>query len=89
MVVVLFWYLNILDVLTTLLGFKLGHAEASPFIALLMHSMPPLEALLISKMVAVVICGTAIALDKYGAVRGMNYLCAAVVAWNLLAMLVS
>ena len=89
MVILMFWYLNTLDVLTTLLGFKLGHAEASPFIRLLLNSTPPLEALLLTKMVAVVIAGTAVALGKYGAVRGMNYVCAAVVAWNLLAMLVS
>ena len=35
-----FIYLQLLDVLTTLVGFKLGAAEASPFIQVLMHAGP-------------------------------------------------
>ena len=35
-----FVYLQLLDLLTTLLGFRLGAAEASPFIRLMMHAGP-------------------------------------------------
>ena len=35
-----FIYLQLLDLLTTLLGFRLGAAEASPFIRLMMHAGP-------------------------------------------------
>jgi hypothetical protein len=36
----IFVYLQLLDLLTTLLGFRLGAAEASPFIRLMMHVGP-------------------------------------------------
>jgi hypothetical protein len=36
----IFVYLQLLDLLTTLLGFRVGAAEASPFIRLLMHAGP-------------------------------------------------
>src|ERR1039458_4710406 len=34
----IFIYLQLLDLLTTLLGFRLGAAEASPFVRLMMHA---------------------------------------------------
>jgi len=37
----IFVYLQLLDLLTTLLGFRVGAAEASPFVRLLMHVAPP------------------------------------------------
>ena len=36
----IFIYLQLLDLLTTLVGFKLGASEASPFIRMLMHAGP-------------------------------------------------
>ena len=36
----IFIYLQLLDLLTTLVGFKLGAGEASPFIRVLMHVGP-------------------------------------------------
>ena len=36
----IFIYLQLLDLLTTLVGFKLGAREASPFIRMLMHAGP-------------------------------------------------
>jgi len=39
-IVQIFIYLQLLDILTTLVGFKLGVAEASPFIQMLMRTGP-------------------------------------------------
>jgi len=36
----IFLYLQVLDLFTTLIGFKLGLAEASPFIRALLHFGP-------------------------------------------------
>src|SRR5260370_41141736 len=54
-----FIFLQILDVLTTLIGLRLGAGEASLFISRLM-SIGPLPALMVSKILAVVpvgVCG--------------------------------
>src|SRR5579862_8804849 len=48
----IFLYLQLLDVVTTWLGFRMGLGEASPFIQFLMR-MGPLVGLLASKVVAV------------------------------------
>jgi hypothetical protein len=46
-----FLYLQLLDLLTTLLGFRLGAAEASPFIRLIMHA-GPVTGVIASKVLA-------------------------------------
>src|SRR3982751_6601 len=48
----IFVYLQLLDLLTTLVGFKLGAAEASPFIRMLMHA-GPVAGVAVSKLLAV------------------------------------
>ena len=50
----MFLYLQVLDFFTTLIGFKLGLAEASPFIRALLH-FGPVVALLLSKAAALVL----------------------------------
>ena len=47
----IFIYLQLLDLLTTLVGFKLGASEASPFIRMLMHAGPA-AGVMASKLVA-------------------------------------
>ena len=47
----LFVYLQLLDFLTTLVGFKLGASEASPFIAKLIHVSSPAIGVAASKVV--------------------------------------
>ncbi len=81
-----FLYLQLLDVLTTLLGFRLGAAEASPFIRLLMH-FGPATGVLCSKVIALVLGGVCIALNKYSLLRWINYWYAALVVWNLSVIL--
>src|SRR2546422_10754166 len=57
-----FVFLQILDVLTTLIGLRLGAAEASLFISHLMR-IGPLPALMVSKILAVIL--VVIALRRY------------------------
>ena len=81
-----FLYLQLLDVLTTWLGFKLGLAEASPFIHLLMHA-GPMAGVLASKLVALSLGGYAIQRERFRVIRLINYWYAALVLWNLALIL--
>lgn len=78
----LFFYLQLLDVLTTLAGFRLGFSEASPFIHLLMR-FGVLEGLLGSKMVAIAIGAFCVWRRRYRVIGIINYWYAALVIWNL------
>jgi hypothetical protein len=54
-----FLYLQLLDFLTTLVGFKLGASEASPFIVKLIHATSPALGVAASKVVGLGIGGCA------------------------------
>src|SRR5579863_3205374 len=77
-----FLYLQILDFLTTLVGLKLGIAEASPFIRSLLHFGPSI-AVAASKIVAIALAGLCIGLNRSYLLRWINYWYAALVIWNL------
>jgi hypothetical protein len=81
-----FLYLQILDILTTLIGFRLGSGEASPFVRLLVQ-FGPTEGLLLSKIVAVGIAATCLLLRKRKLIMWINYWYAALVVWNLYTIL--
>jgi hypothetical protein len=82
----MFLYLQVLDVFTTLVGFKFGLAEASPFIrALLMFG--PVTALLLSKAAALVLAGGCLLMHKQHLLRWITYWYAGLVAWNLCTIL--
>ncbi len=81
-----FLYLQLLDLLTTLVGFRLGASEASPFIRALMQLGPELGVLL-SKLAAVGLGALCIALRKAHLIRWICYWYAALVVWNLSVML--
>ena len=82
----LFLFLQLLDVLTTILGLRLGLGEASPFIRFLMN-MGPLAGLLASKVVAVVLGGICVYLGRFHVIRWINYWYAALVMWNMALIL--
>ena len=82
----LFIYLQILDLLTTLVGFKLGASEASPFIRSLLP-LGPVVAVTLSKFVAIALAATCMALNRQRLVRWINYWYAALVVWNLCSIL--
>jgi Domain of unknown function (DUF5658) len=77
----LFVVLQTLDILTTLLGLRLGATEGSYFIGRLMRS-DPMAALLIAKIMAVALVSVALKFKRPRLVTFLNYWVAAVVTWN-------
>jgi hypothetical protein len=76
-----FVFLQVLDILTTLIGLHLGAGEASFFISQLMR-IGPVPALMVSKILAVIL--VMIAMRRYPRIVVMaNFWFAAVVTWNL------
>ena len=82
-----FIYLQLLDLLTTLVGFKMGAGEASPFIRLLMQAGPA-TGVAISKLIALALGGLCLYLKKQHLIRWATYWYGALVVWNLMVMLV-
>lgn len=78
----IFVFLQILDILTTLIGLRLGAGEASVFISRLMH-LGPVPALMISKILAVMLVLIALRHRQPRVVVLANFWFAAVVTWNL------
>jgi hypothetical protein len=81
-----FLYLQVLDLLTTLVGFRFGLQEASPFIRTLMH-FGPAAGVVVSKLVAVALAGVCVWLEKFRLLRVVCFWFAGLVTWNLCAML--
>ncbi len=84
----LFLYLQVLDMLTTLVGFKLGISEASPFVRSLMHFGPGI-AVAASKVAAITLAGLCVVLNRSHLIRLINYWYAALIIWNLCSILIS
>ena len=82
----IFLYLQVLDLLTTLVGFRLGASEASPFIRMLLP-FGAAWAVVCSKLAAVALGALAIALRRAHLIGWVNYWYAALVVWNLFVML--
>jgi hypothetical protein len=80
-----FVLLQLVDILTTLLGLRMGAREGSVFIGRLMQ-VGPMAGLLISKMLAVCLVGMALRWHRPRVVVMLNYWSAIVVAWNLFAI---
>jgi Domain of unknown function (DUF5658) len=82
----LFIYLQLLDLLTTLVGFKLGASEASPFIRMLMH-FGPVAGVAASKLVALGLGAFCVYKRKGNLIRLATYWYGGLVVWNLMVML--
>lgn len=82
----IFVYLQVLDLLTTLVGFRLGAAEASPFIRVLMH-FGPAAGVVVSKLFALGLGGICVYLKKDHIVRYITYWYGGLIVWNLAVML--
>lgn len=82
----IFIYLQLLDLLTTLVGFRLGASEASPFIRLLMHAGPT-TGVLLAKAVALALGGLCIYLKKQHLIKWASYWYGGLVIWNLMIIL--
>jgi uncharacterized protein DUF5658 len=82
-ILTMFVALQILDVLTTLLGFRFGAVESSPFIGRLME-LGPVTGLVVSKVIASALAGAALFTNRERLVRFVNFWFVAVVGWNLI-----
>ena len=78
--------LQCLDILTTMIGLRLGARESSFFLARLMRA-DPVGALIVSKLFAAFLAASALKLRRPRILVFLNYWFAAVVTWNL-AMIV-
>jgi hypothetical protein len=81
-----FIYLQLLDLLTTLVGFKMGAAEASPFIRMLMHAGPT-AGVAASKIIALGLAGVCVYYKKERLIRWATYWYGGLVVWNLAVLL--
>ena len=84
----IFVALQVLDILTTLLGLEMGAEEGSAFLAKLMK-VGPVAALLIAKIIAVMLVAIAIKVKRPRIVVFLNYWFAAIVSWNLVIILMT
>lgn len=78
----IFAYLQLLDFATTLVGFRFGAQEASPFIRVLMH-LGPVTGLIASKLGAFAIAAVCVWFRRQRVIGWINYWYAALVIWNL------
>lgn len=81
-----FVYLQLLDLLTTLVGFKLGAGEASPFVRMLMHTGPAM-GVVASKVLALGLGAVCVHSKKYHLIRYASYWYGGLVVWNLSVLL--
>lgn len=81
-----FIYLQLLDLLTTLVGFKIGAAEASPFIRMLMQ-VGPAAGVVASKVLALGLGAFCVRAHKAHVVRWITYWYSGLIVWNLMVML--
>lgn len=81
-----FFGLQALDVVTTLLGLRMGAKEASLFVGQLLQ-LGPVPGLLISKCLAVILVSAALAFKRPRVIVFLNYWFAALIAWNLYTIL--
>ena len=89
LVIQVFVYLQILDFLTTLVGFRFGAHEVSPFVVKLIHSSSPALGVAASKVVGLAIAGLCVATNRVRLVGWANYWYAALVVWNLTMILMA
>jgi len=77
-----FLFLQVLDILSTLIGFSLGNGEASPMVRLMIR-WGPVNGLIVSKLVAVGVAAVCLMLRRRKLIHWINYWYAAVITWNL------
>src|ERR1039457_3206652 len=83
-----FMVLQLLDILTTLLGLRVGAQEGSMFLGRLMRA-GPLAELLIAKFIAILLVAVAMKFRRPRVVVFLNYWFAVVVSWTLWGLLLS
>ena len=84
----LFVTLQVLDLLTTMIGLQIGAAEGSVFIGRLIQA-GPMTGLLVSKIMAVFLVALALRFRRPRLVVILNFWSALVVTWNLLMIVLT
>jgi hypothetical protein len=82
----IFVYLQLLDLLTTLVGFKLGASEASPFVRFLMD-YGPVAGVALSKVIALALGAICVYTKRVRLMKWATYWYAGLVVWNLMILL--
>ena len=83
-----FFGLQALDVLTTLIGLHLGAKEASLFVGRML-TLGPVAGLLVSKCFAIILASAALGFHRPRVVVFLNYWFAVLIAWNLYTIFAS
>ena len=84
----LFLLLQLLDAVTTVIGFQVGLGEASPFVRYIMQ-FGPVTGLLASKVIAILLAGFCVSSGRYQVIRYVNYWYSALVLWNVTLILLA
>lgn len=84
----LFVALQMLDILTTIIGLHMGAGESSAFIGRLMH-VDPMSALLTAKLFAAALVAIALKMRRPRAVVFLNFWFVGIVTWNLAMILIT
>jgi len=82
----LFVYLQVLDFLTTLVGFQAGASEASPFIRWMLP-LGPVISVGLSKLLALLLAALCVWLNKRTLLRWINAWYGGLIVWNLCIIL--
>ncbi len=77
-----FVYLQLLDLMTTLVGFRLGGVEVSPF-ANLLTGLGPITGIVLVKALGFPLVGICLRYHKERVIQRANYFFAVLVVWNL------
>ena len=81
-----FFSLQALDVVTTLIGLRLGASEASFFVGRVMQ-LGPVPGLFISKAFAVILASAALGFRRPRVIVFLNYWFAPLITWNLVTII--
>jgi hypothetical protein len=82
-----FFFLQVLDYLTTLIGLRMGGSEMSPIVSWLIHITSPVAGLTAVKLLGFGFAGFAIWTHRTHLIHVVNYIFAGIVVWNLLNIL--
>jgi hypothetical protein len=89
-ILVQFFYLQVLDILTTLAFLLNGVKEANPLVQLALEAGPsPLAGLVAIKVVAAVLAIYCVRRSRLRLLARVNLFFAALITWNLLILIVS
>jgi hypothetical protein len=79
----IFFLLQVLDFMTTLVGMRMGGSEMSPFIGWVMRITDPVIGLTVAKLIGFALAGLCLWMHKERVIRSANYIFAGIVVWNV------